>query len=73
MAGNPAESPSPGGRQPAAAVAPPERVGPVSIARYAKDDGRALILYARANEPPERHEPHDQHARRDEHDRRGRA
>jgi hypothetical protein len=27
---------------------PVERFGPVTIARHRKDDGRALILYARA-------------------------
>jgi hypothetical protein len=43
----------PVGRQPrqsggAERAAPPERLGPLEIARYRKDDGRALILYARA-------------------------
>jgi hypothetical protein len=29
-----------------------ERFGPLRIERYVKDDGRALILYARAEEEP---------------------
>jgi hypothetical protein len=32
---------------------PVELVGPVAIARYVKDDGRALILYSRAQDPGE--------------------
>ncbi|MFI4985717.1 MAG: hypothetical protein ACHQAV_07020 [Solirubrobacterales bacterium] len=30
-----------------------ELVGPVAIARHVKDDGRALILYSRAQGAPE--------------------
>jgi hypothetical protein len=33
--------------------APGELLGPVAIARYVKDDGRALILYSRAQDAPE--------------------
>jgi|GEM_PF-1571831 hypothetical protein len=33
-------------------VGPDERVGPVAIARHVKDDGRALILYTREEQPP---------------------
>ncbi len=29
-----------------------ERIGPVTIARHRKDDGRALILYTRDPQPP---------------------
>jgi hypothetical protein len=30
----------------------PERTGPIAIARHVKDDGRALILYTREEQPP---------------------
>ncbi len=43
-AGNPEEGPQPG--EPMSA----ERYGPVAIARHAKDDGRALLLYSRIPE-----------------------
>jgi hypothetical protein len=56
MAGKPAE-PEPAGEEPGIEPAPhangkpdDERIGPVAIARYVKDDGRALIVYTR--EPP---------------------
>jgi hypothetical protein len=29
-----------------------ERIGPITIARHRKDDGRALILYTRDPQPP---------------------
>jgi hypothetical protein len=55
MAGKPAEpEPEPAGEQPEIEPAPhgsrepdDERIGPVAIARYVKDDGRALIVYTR--------------------------
>lgn len=53
MAGTPAEPPdssqaSTGGRKHEGGPArDEERAGPVAIARHVKDDGRALILYAR--------------------------
>jgi hypothetical protein len=34
------------GRPPASPQGPPEHYGPLILARYRKDDGRALILYA---------------------------
>ncbi|MGO9321577.1 MAG: hypothetical protein ACLQBY_12340 [Solirubrobacteraceae bacterium] len=47
MAGKPAEPPPSG--HPSERE---ERVGPVVIARHVKDDGRALIVYARDTRPP---------------------
>jgi hypothetical protein len=53
MAGKPAESSPPGraqsarGKQEGEEERPGERCGPLAIARLAKDDGRALILYTR--------------------------
>jgi hypothetical protein len=41
----------PGGRAPAPVTAA-ERCGPVVIARHEKADGRALILYRRAEDRP---------------------
>jgi hypothetical protein len=31
---------------------PPERYGPLGVARHAKDDGRALLLFTRAEREP---------------------
>jgi hypothetical protein len=53
MAGEPAEPLPPG--QPSQSeerIDAPERSGPIAIARYVKDDGRALILYTRDEPPP---------------------
>jgi hypothetical protein len=55
MAGKPAEpEPEPAGEQPEIEPAPhadretgEEHIGPLAIARYVKDDGRALIVYTR--------------------------
>jgi hypothetical protein len=44
----PAEPDSPPRPQPGASETDDERVGPVAIARHVKADGRALILYTRA-------------------------
>ena len=30
---------------------PPERFGPLTVERHRKDDGRALILYTRTEDP----------------------
>jgi hypothetical protein len=55
MAGKPAEpEPEPAGEQPEIEPAPhasrvtgEEHIGPLAIAPYVKDDGRALIVYTR--------------------------
>ena len=31
---------------------PPERYGPLALARHVKDDGRALLLFTRAEREP---------------------
>jgi hypothetical protein len=56
MARKPAEGQSqPAAEQAQAADAPPdgdaERVGPLRLTRQVKPDGRALLLFARADEP----------------------
>jgi hypothetical protein len=58
MAGKPAE-PEPTGERPEIEPAPradrepgDEHIGPVAIARYVKDDGRALIVYTREPRAP---------------------
>jgi hypothetical protein len=58
MAGKPAE-PERAGEQPEIEPAPhldrgagDEHIGPVAIARYVKDDGRALIVYTRDPRAP---------------------
>jgi hypothetical protein len=58
MAGKLAE-PEPAGEEPEIEPAPhanrepdDEHIGPVAIARYVKDDGRALIVYARDSQAP---------------------
>ncbi len=56
MAGNPSETPSSGrselgpSAEQAAQRQPGERYGPLLLERLRKDDGRALILYMRAEE-----------------------
>ncbi|MGA2452657.1 MAG: hypothetical protein ABSG93_03980 [Solirubrobacteraceae bacterium] len=63
MAGQPAEPPPSGHRSETGQQAgareregerepAEERVGPVTIARHLKDDGRALIIYTRDMRPP---------------------
>jgi len=47
MAAKPAEPPPSGHRSERE-----ERVGPVTIVRHVKDDGRALIIYTRDTHPP---------------------
>jgi hypothetical protein len=47
--GAPEDRPEPSGVDPAGEQSeqrhPPERYGPLAVARHRKDDGRALILY----------------------------
>jgi hypothetical protein len=68
MARKPAAPPPPGGaesgesgdRETVAARGrsdPPERFGPLAVARMAKDDGRALIIYS--------HEEHEDYVEHD--------
>ncbi|MGO9763369.1 MAG: hypothetical protein ACLP1Q_19120 [Solirubrobacteraceae bacterium] len=59
MAGKPAEPPPESDRSEAGPrkregerEPQEERVGPVTIARHVKDDGRALIIYTRDTRPP---------------------
>ncbi len=51
---NPAEPPRAraAGQSTGAQTDAPERIGPLAIARHVKDDGRALILYTRDEQPP---------------------
>ncbi len=52
MPGKPPEPPAPkppGGETAGGGTRADERFGPVLIARHSKDDGRALILYRRAD------------------------
>jgi len=60
MVRNPADLPPPVGRQGEATSdrgergdekVSAERYGPITLARHAKDDGRALILYRRSDTP----------------------
>ena len=52
MAGKPIGQP-PSERSGARAGVPSERYGLLVVARHTKDDGRALILYTRAQGEPE--------------------
>jgi hypothetical protein len=50
--GMPSSPPPPPDRPPATAA--PERFGPLLLRRLVKDDGRALILFSRADDGGER-------------------
>jgi hypothetical protein len=58
MGAQPSDDPPASGRAQESSPGEPEqpheeRCGPVAIARHVKDDGRALILYSHASDPPQ--------------------